>query len=167
MKNLIHKISKKIGFTEIEVKVLFFLISMFLLGYSYKIFLTDKTDKLSNFDYSYRDSLFLSAIDDENLKSFNKINDSNIDYKQEVLDFNKADFISPKKKEVITGKSINLNTAGLDELMKLPGVGEKTASTIMEHRKKIGKFKYVEQLLDIKGIGNSKLNKIKEYIFIE
>lgn len=167
MSNFIHRISKKIGFTEIEVKVLFFLISMFIIGYSYKLFFTGKADELSKFDYSYRDSLFLTSIEGENLKSFDKINDSNIDYKSEVLDFNKADFNSPKKKELPSKKSVNLNTAISEELMQLPGIGEKTASLILEHRKKIGKFKFVEQLLDIKGIGNSKLNKIKEYIFIE
>jgi len=167
MSKIIHRISTCIGFTTVEVKVLLFLISMFILGYSYKIFIKDTEKNIRDFDYTYRDSLFLSAIGEGNSSTSEKITETDVDYKQEVLDFNKVDFNSPKKTEVITRKSINLNSATIQDLIKLPGIGEKTASAILEYRKQIGRFKFLEQLLDIKGIGSSKLNKIKEYIFIE
>jgi competence protein ComEA len=64
-------------------------------------------------------------------------------------------------------KSININTATKDELTKLPGVGEKTADNIILLRNKRGKFTRLEDLLDVKGIGESKFNKIKKFLYIE
>lgn len=65
-----------------------------------------------------------------------------------------------------TEKSINLNTAGLNDLTKLPGVGEKTAEKILELRNQRGKFKRLEELMDVKGIGEVKFSKIKKYVYL-
>ncbi len=55
--------------------------------------------------------------------------------------------------------SINLNSAGLDELMSLDGIGEVKAKAILAYRKEIGRFTSIEQLLDVKGIGTKTLEK--------
>ena len=60
-----------------------------------------------------------------------------------------------------------LNTATLDELLALPGVGEKTAERILVYRDTYGKFVTVEQLLDIEGIGEGLLEKLRPYIYVE
>jgi competence protein ComEA len=52
---------------------------------------------------------------------------------------------------------INLNTASVDQLDTLPGVGPATAAAIVEHRTRIGRFTAVSQLLDVPGIGDAKL----------
>ncbi len=58
---------------------------------------------------------------------------------------------------------VNINTASKDELMKLPGVGESTAEAILEERKK-GKFKSIQDLKRISGIGDKKFEKLQSHI---
>ncbi len=60
--------------------------------------------------------------------------------------------------------NININKAGRDELMRLPGVGQEIATRIIEQRNRQGGFKDKEELKNIKGIGEKKFEKIKEYI---
>lgn len=63
----------------------------------------------------------------------------------------------------ISKKLININTASLEELITLNGLGEKKAIAIIEYRKeKI--FKTVEEIMNVNGIGESTFEKIKEYI---
>lgn len=59
---------------------------------------------------------------------------------------------------------VNLNTADVAELNKLPGVGEKTAQAIIAHREAIGGFRSIEQLLEVKGIGPSKFEKMRAHL---
>lgn len=72
---------------------------------------------------------------------------------------------SPSK-SVLSEKSIDINKADAAQLKKLPGIGEVTAAKIIELRSTKGKFTSIDQLLEIKGIGSKKLNKIKKYIFL-
>jgi competence protein ComEA len=60
--------------------------------------------------------------------------------------------------------TINLNTATLDQLMTLPGIGRKTAERILEHRAKSGGFKKIEELMNVKGIGEKSFLKIKPLV---
>ena len=60
---------------------------------------------------------------------------------------------------------INLNTADLDTLTLLPGIGEKTAEAILALRKEIDGIRYPEDLLLIKGIGAKKLESIYDLVY--
>lgn len=60
--------------------------------------------------------------------------------------------------------NISINNATKEELMQLPGIGESKAINIINHRNEIGKFTTLEQLKDVKGIGDSIFEKIKQYI---
>jgi len=59
---------------------------------------------------------------------------------------------------------ININTAGIDELQKLKGIGATYAQRIIDYRLEIGEFKEVEELLNVKGIGEKRLQDIKAFI---
>jgi competence protein ComEA len=61
---------------------------------------------------------------------------------------------------------LDLNTAGLEQLDTLPGVGEVTAKRIVEWRTRHGRFSTVEQLRDIDGIGTSKFSKLREQVTV-
>lgn len=59
---------------------------------------------------------------------------------------------------------ININTANLGELIQLPHIGPSTAEKILQYRDKNNGFDYVEQLIDINGIGGSTYKDIQPYI---
>lgn len=60
---------------------------------------------------------------------------------------------------------ININTASVDELdSALPGIGPKTAADIVDYRTKNGRFKSINDVLNVPGIGESKLNRFKDMI---
>jgi competence protein ComEA len=61
---------------------------------------------------------------------------------------------------------IDLNKASLAQLISLSGVGKTKAAAIIEHRTKNGKFKSVEDLLDVKGVGKKTLNKLRNQLTV-
>lgn len=61
---------------------------------------------------------------------------------------------------------VNLNEADEAALDALPGVGPSTAKAIIEHRRKIGRFTSVDQLLDVRGIGEAKLEQIRPLVTV-
>jgi competence protein ComEA len=65
---------------------------------------------------------------------------------------------------VATDGLINLNVASASELDELPGIGPQTAQAIVEHRTRNGPFLSVEELLDVRGIGPSKLAALRERV---
>lgn len=62
---------------------------------------------------------------------------------------------------------IDINTASPATLMLLPGVGEKTARNIVYYRINNGRFKSVDELLNVSGIGPVTLEKIRPYVCVE
>jgi competence protein ComEA len=59
---------------------------------------------------------------------------------------------------------VNINTASITELDRLPGVGPATAQKIIDYRNQIGRFSSIDQLLEVKGIGTKKLEQMRPYI---
>lgn len=62
--------------------------------------------------------------------------------------------------------AINLNTATLEQLETLPGIGRKTAERILEYRTKSGSFKRIEDLMNVKGIGEKSFLKLKPLVAV-
>lgn len=61
---------------------------------------------------------------------------------------------------------ININTAGVDQLVKLPRVGPKIAQRIIDYREKHGKFKKLEDLMKVSGIGEKTFKGFEDMIKI-
>lgn len=61
---------------------------------------------------------------------------------------------------------VNINTATLEELLTLSGIGESKAKAIIEYREKNGSFQKIEDLMEVSGIGESVYEKIKERITV-
>ena len=62
---------------------------------------------------------------------------------------------------------VYLNEATVDDLRRLPGIGEKRALAVLDLRRKLGRFKQVEDLLRVKGIGRSTLRKLRPLVRID
>lgn len=62
--------------------------------------------------------------------------------------------------------TININTATQSELESLSGIGSSTAAKIIDYRNKNGKFKNIQDIMNVSGIGEAKFNSIKDYISI-
>ena len=61
-----------------------------------------------------------------------------------------------------SGEKVNINTAGVDELVTLPGIGKAYAERIVEYRQKNGPFKKVEDIVNVRGIGEKTFERIKD-----
>lgn len=61
---------------------------------------------------------------------------------------------------------VNINTATVEELLTLSGIGESKAKAIIEYRTEHGDFRRVEDIMEVSGIGESLYEKIKEYITV-
>lgn len=64
-------------------------------------------------------------------------------------------------------KLININSASATELATLPGIGDKTAQAVIDHRTANGPFKAAEDLKSVKGIGDAKFEAIKDLITVK
>lgn len=62
---------------------------------------------------------------------------------------------------------VNINTANQTQLETLPGIGASTALKIINYRKQNGKFNNIEDIKQVSGIGESKFNKIKNFIKVK
>ena len=68
---------------------------------------------------------------------------------------------------VFASQKININKATVAELVVLKGVGEKTATNVVEYRKIHGEFKTIADIVNVKGIGEKTFAKFAEQITVE
>lgn len=61
---------------------------------------------------------------------------------------------------------VNINTASVEQLTTLPGVGPTLAARIVEHRQKAGAFRSTQELMTVKGIGEKNLAKIEAWLTV-
>jgi competence protein ComEA len=64
------------------------------------------------------------------------------------------------------GQPVDLNTATAEVLDTLPGVGPATATAILSYRDTNGPFTSVDQLLDVRGIGDAKLEQLRDLVTV-
>ena len=72
---------------------------------------------------------------------------------------------APRAKAATTAV-VNINTAPASEIEGLPGIGAKTAARIVEYRQKNGPFKKVEDIMNVRGLGEKNFLKLKEQLTV-
>ena len=72
-----------------------------------------------------------------------------------------------QKKEVGKEGKVNINTATVEELKTLKGIGEKKAEAIIEYRKKNGSFKNKEELMKVRGIGKKLYESFQDRVIVQ
>ncbi len=150
MKSLFKKINDLLGLTRSESVVFWFLIFAFASGLVIKFVHGDviKDAKKQKFDYSVFDSEF----EKRSAEIEKYISGSGTTAEASATETSGVSF------------KININTATKEELMKLPEIGEKTAESIIRHRQTYGKFERIEDIMNVRGIGQKKFEKIKRYL---
>ena len=78
---------------------------------------------------------------------------------------NEAESLMAREAEEKRGR-VDINTAGVEELMKLEGIGEKRAADIISYRETIGGFNSIEELMNVSGIKEAVFNRIKDKIYV-
>ena len=78
---------------------------------------------------------------------------------------NNSEYVFPasNKSDVVM---VNINSATLEELMKLPGIGQVYAQRIIDYREEHGDFAIVEDLMNVNGIGGKRLESILDMITV-
>lgn len=61
---------------------------------------------------------------------------------------------------------VNINSNNVFELMQIPGIGKSKAEAILQYRKENGDFDYIEEIMEVKGIGEKLFEGMKDYIYI-
>ena len=75
--------------------------------------------------------------------------------------------ISETAEENLANRLVNINTAGIEELMTLPGIGEVRATAIIDHRRQEGNFEKIEDIMNVKGIKTGIFSKISSLICVK
>jgi comEA protein len=158
----INRLADKYGFTSEEIKVILFFIVLIAAGTVYKLS-TGQNFSHNTHAYTKQDSLFFQILGDT--QAVAPRYDSLFKAADSVSGMAGIKKESPHKGS-IPDKSININRASVKELSLLPGVGEKTAEKIIAYRNQIGSFNSLEQIMDVKGIGEKKFEKLKRFIVL-
>jgi competence protein ComEA len=69
-------------------------------------------------------------------------------------------------KRVALGIPIDLNRSSLEELGLVPGIGKATAERILERRSLAGPFRGIDELMEVRGIKEKRLEKLRPYLCI-
>lgn len=95
-----------------------------------------------------------------------KVKDEMVIYVPEIGEIEDVDIISPEA-DAVDEVQVNINTATIDELTQLNGIGEKKAQLILDYREQNGLFMTKEDLMNISGIGEKTFDSLEPYITID
>ncbi len=162
----ITKIQSFIGFTKGELIIAILILSGLILGSIIKLADNDESGRAAD---ERNMSHLLDSIAEAGRSTYVGTDlEGHVDTalkKKDTIVRKKSYFFSKKKKEMSANK-ININTASLAQLVKLPGVGRKTAEKIIAHRMH-SPFKTPEDIMKVKGIGKKKFAKMKGAVSVK
>lgn len=116
-------------------------------------------------------SVFGDFYDINEIKNVNGIGESTF---EEIRDYITVGAVSPRPVQDDPQASgapeeiyVNINTASLSELCKIPGIGNVKAQAIIDYREDHGDFYSIEEIKNVSGIGDKIFESIREYIYVE
>jgi len=109
------------------------------------------------------DKIYIPSVSEEKVSENNNNNNININSSGKGQNVkNDRNNVSVMK----NNSKININTANISELKQITGIGESTANKIIDYRENVGKFKKIEDIKEVKGIGDAKYESLKNKITI-
>ena len=148
------------GFTRQEQKFILFLLVSFIVGIGVNFFKKSGYRRDKDDWSAERDSVFARferVSRDVTLEESAQLNPR---YRQD-----KTQYVFKADKKRIVGK-VNLNTADVEMLQSLPGIGPAMAQRIIDYRKSFGPFRTTKDLIKVKGIGPKTFDKLKKAVTI-
>lgn len=170
MKGLFRKIKSAaaVSFTKKELTIIVFLIVSFIAGLVIKY---SGWKNPENYSYSESDKTFetqiKTAFDELGKGKLTSEQEKKINELKQFSDSLRVFKENTSQSSLSPDKKININTAYTNDLLLLPGIGEVMAERIIEYRERTGGFRNIEELKNVKGIGEKKFEKIRNYLTLE
>jgi competence protein ComEA len=141
--NIFARLQETFGFTRNELKVILFLAGALLIGAGLRWALSSsRPAPASGFDYAAADR----------------------DFAERSRPPTSGTPARPTPSTPSRTPAVNVNTAGREELMRLPGIGGVYADRILRYRREHGPFATVDDLDAVKGIGKKTLERLRPYV---
>ncbi len=161
-----RKVVEYFGFTKTETRVILFILGAFLIGAGiklYEFYFHSPGESDPVFDYTESDRDFQQRASGL-LKSAPSAQPEGAAVDQGTRS-QPQERSQPKARPAL--HSININNASKDELISLPGIGEALAERIILFREDIGLFTTIQELKNVRGIGDKKFEHLRPYITLE
>ena len=155
---IIKKINQALGFTKNEGTIVLFLVAAFIIGCCVKMYL-GSAHSMKQFDYSSFDSVFAARS-----RMANVLESTSAKQGASISAADSVKYPDPFDSTEEEGGKVHLNTATKQQLQTLPGVGEATADLILSYREKHGRFKSLDDLTNVHGIGPKKIERLRPYV---
>lgn len=167
LQNIVLKLRSILGVTPQEFIFVSILVSGLLFGSAFRLFQNgnDSLNSAKNKQELYRLIDSIAKIDETTYSGVTPASEAVFELAKEDTLVKNNSFYGVKKAKILTEKTLDLNLANKENLMKLPGVGASTADKIIEFRSK-KRFERIEDLLRIKGIGKAKFKKMEQFIIV-
>ncbi|MER3524727.1 MAG: hypothetical protein C4326_11900 [Ignavibacteria bacterium] len=153
--SLLGTLQQKWGFTRKEAVAILTLSATFLVGLGIRWLHREpsRSSVVRVFDYSRTDSIYAALARNATQKPSPAVGTKKHQ--------------RPLKNNSVSPAPINLNTATKQHLMSLPGIGPAFAERILAYRKQRGAFTSVDELVNVKGIGKKKLQKLRQFLYTQ